>query len=402
MAFAEGINKIVSYKKQAGQGTAASGAGGQKLRRETATFNNPKDTFSANEINSHQQHTGDTHGVAKPQGSLSGLLSPATYADFFASVLRKDFAAVSPIASLTLTIAAEGDNWKVTRSTGNFLGAVKVGDVIRLAGANLDPANVGKNLLVLSVASTDLIVAVVNGSVMTAESAKASSSVTFPGKKSMAASSGHTNDFFTIEEWFSDISKSRKYVDMKPSSIEVGLPSTGNATVSIPFLGIDAVKSGAQVLTSPADETTTPILNATNGYVLLGGGQIAIATSASLTIDRQVQHGEAVIGSKKVSGLISGDLKVSGSFTQLYEGETAAYDNETATSLVFIVTENNEPDADFVSFVIPALKIMSDDTDDGKKQIIKTNNFTAQINGAGGSALATDRTTISIQDSALA
>lgn len=402
MAFAEGINKIVSYKKQAGQGTAASGAGGQKLRRETATFNNPKDTFSSNEINSHQQHTGDTHGVAKPQGSLSGLLSPATYADFFASVLRKDFAAVSSIATLTLTVAAEGDNWKVTRSTGDFLGAVKVGDVIRLAGANLDPANVGKNLLVLSVASTDLIVAVVNGSVMTAESAKASSSVTFPGKKSMAASSGHTNDFFTIEEWFSDISKSRKYVDMKPGSIEVGLPSTGNATVSIPFLGIDAVKSGAQVLTSPADETTTPILNATNGYVLLGGGQIAIATSASLTIDRQVQHGEAVIGSKKVSGLISGDLKVSGNFTQLYEGETAAYDNETATSLVFIVTENNEPDADFVSFVIPALKIMSDDTDDGKKQIIKTNNFTAQINGAGGSALATDWTTISIQDSALA
>jgi len=113
MAFAEGINKIVSYKKQVGQGTAASGSGGQKLRRETATFNNPKDTFSANEINSHQQHTGDTHGVAKPQGTVSGVLSPKTYADFIGSVLRKDFAAVSSITGLTLTIAASGDFWTV-------------------------------------------------------------------------------------------------------------------------------------------------------------------------------------------------------------------------------------------------------------------------------------------------
>lgn len=402
MAFAEGINKIVSYKKQVGQGTAASGSGGQKLRRETATFNNPKDTFSANEINSHQQHTGDTHGVAKPQGTVSGVLSPKTYADFIGSVLRKDFAAVSSITGLTLTIAASGDFWTVTRSTGDFLtGGIKIGDVVRLAGANLDAANVGKNLLVLGVTSTVLTVSTLNGSTMTAESAKASSTVALPGKKSLAPLTAHTNDFYTIEEWFTDIAKSRLYIDMKPSRIEIGLPATGNATISVPFVGIDANKSSAQVLTTPTDETTTPILNATNGYVVLGSGRISIATSASITIDRQVQHGEATIGSKRVAGLVNGDLKVTGSFTQLYQNETSAYDNETVTSLIFVVTENADPDAEFVTFVIPALKIMSDDTDDGKKQIIKTNAFTAQINGDGGPALATDKTTITVQDSTL-
>lgn len=401
MAYAEGINKVVSFKKQVALGTPATGSGGQKLRRETATFNSPKDSYSPNEINSHQQHTGDTHGIVKPQGSLSGVLSPGTYSDFFASVLRKAFAATSSITGLTLTIAADGDNWSVTRSAGDYLGAAKIGDVVRLDGANLDAANKGVNLLVLNVTATALTVATLNGDVLTAEAAKASSSVTFPGKKSLAPLAGHTNDWFTIEEWFADISKSRLYSDMKPGSVQVGLPSSGNATVQIPFMGIKSTKGDAQVLTTPTDETTTPILNATNGYVLLGGGRIAIATSASLTIDRQIQHGEGTIGSKFVSGLTHGDLKVSGSFTQLYADETEAFDDETATSLIFVVTDNAERDSAFVTFVIPALKILTDDTDDGKKQIIKTNNFTAQIHGAGGAALATDKTTISIQDSSL-
>ena len=56
--------------------------------------------------------------------------------------------------------------------------------------------------------------------------------------------------------------------------------------------------------------------------------------------------------------------------------------------------------SDFVSFVIPRAKVMSDTTDDGKKQIVATYNFTAEINSSGGAALANDKTILGIQDSA--
>jgi hypothetical protein len=46
------------------------------------------------------------------------------------------------------------------------------------------------------------------------------------------------------------------------------------------------------------------------------------------------------------------------------------------------------------------VKIFGDDADDGKKQIVRSYPFTAEINGAGGAALANDQTICSIQDSA--
>jgi hypothetical protein len=42
---------------------------------------------------------------------------------------------------------------------------------------------------------------------------------------------------------------------------------------------------------------------------------------------------------------------------------------------------------------------MSNDLDDGKKQLVETFNFSGEINSAGGAALANDQTVIGIQDS---
>ena len=75
MAVEQGQLKKLAYKKQAGLGSAASGASGQYLRRETAAFNLMKDKFNSNEIVTHQQYTGDTYGVSKASGALSGVIS---------------------------------------------------------------------------------------------------------------------------------------------------------------------------------------------------------------------------------------------------------------------------------------------------------------------------------------
>lgn len=401
MTDAQGIYKQLSYKKQTAKGSAASGSGGQLLRRETATFNLKKDTYSANEINSHQQHTGAKHGVGQVDGAINGLLSPATYKDLLQSLLRKDFAATSALTGMSITIAGSGP-YTITRAAGDFLtGGIKVGDVVRLTAGSFDAANLNKNLLVTGVTALVLTVLVVNGSTLTAEGPIATATLSVPGKKSWVPISGHTNDYYTFEEWFSDLSKSRTWNDCQVGKADIALPSTGNSTIQITAMGLSRTKGGSQVLTSPTAETTTEILAAVNGLILVGGTSYGSVTGLSISIDGQMSFGEAVIGSNLRSDIVKGDVKVSGSFTAVKQSETLSdfLDSENATSIIACVTENDDANADFVCFVMSRNKILSDDGDDGKKQIVETFNFESEINGAGGASLANLQTIISVQDS---
>lgn len=404
MAQAQGIYKQLIRKVQSAKGTAASGSGGQLLRRETATFKMTKDTFESNEITSHQQGTGVTYGVGKTDGSLSGVLSPATYDVEFSSILRAAFAATSAITGLSLTIAGTGP-YTVTRGTGSYLtDGIKIGDVVRITAGTYTGTARDINLLVTNVTALVMTVIVVNGSTLTTQGPITGSTVTVIGKKVKAPLTGHTNLYYTYEEWNPDISRSTAYTDVQTGKGDIGLPSTGNATVSFTYMGLDRAKSGTQVLTTPTAETTTPVLNATNGYILIGGSRVLIATSMSISIDGTLTAGEATVGSKRVTDNVKGDIKVTGSFTALYEDETIGsyFDDETPISIVMVVTDNASATSDFVTFVMSRVKVTTDDTDDGKKQIVKTHSFVAEINGNGGAALANDKTIITIQDSAVA
>ncbi len=91
------------------------------------------------------------HGVRSVSGSISGELSPGSYADFFAAVIAKDFSAGVTSGTLSYTIAASGNFWTVTRAAGSFLTeGFKAGRVVRITAAGGNAANVGKNLRILS------------------------------------------------------------------------------------------------------------------------------------------------------------------------------------------------------------------------------------------------------------
>ncbi len=402
MTVAQGVYKKLSYKKQTALGTAASGASGQYLRRETSTWNLMKDTFDANEILSHQMDTGVSYGVSKVTGSLSGVVSPATYKDFLASLVRKDLAATSAIASASFTIAGSGP-YTITRAAGDFLtDGIKIGDVVRITAGTYTGTARDINLLVTGVVALVLTVAVVNGSTLTAQGPVTGSTLTVTGKKTWTPITGQTNDYYTFEEWYNDLSKSRTYTDVQCASADISLPSTGNATIGLSFLGLGRTKGSSQVLTSPTVETSTSILSAVNGYVLVNGTRTQVATSMSIKIDGQLAHGEAVIGSKLISDITKGDVKVTGSFSAQFDAETISdlYVAETAISLVMVVTADATATSDFITIVLPRVKLTKDDTDDGKKQIIASYDFVAEYNATGGAALANNQTIVSIQDSA--
>jgi hypothetical protein len=147
--IAEGIRKSIFYKKETTFGELPGASGSKSLRRVTGNFNLNKETYQSEEIRTDYQMVDFRHGVRSVEGTLNGELSPKSYSDFFASALARNWTAGVVSASVSLDITSVLGGYVVSRDSGSFVTeGFKVGDVVRLSGANLDPANVSKNLLV--------------------------------------------------------------------------------------------------------------------------------------------------------------------------------------------------------------------------------------------------------------
>lgn len=401
MPNAQGLTKQTVFAKQSALGTPAT-TGGKIKRRTNSVFTRNVATYEGNEIVEHQQSTGSTAGIQQTSGKLDALLSPGTYTEQFASLLRKDAAATTAITTLSLTIASSGSNWTITRATGDFLtGGIKAGDVVRITAGSVNALNLNKNVLVISLTATVLTVRTLNGTAMFAEGPIASCTISVPGKKTWVPTSSHTNDFWSVEEWYPDLTRSELFTDCKIAKADVAIPATGNATVSFDVPGLNRTRAGAQAIGSPAASTTTNVLTAVNGLVVVNGTATTI-TGAQLSINGNIAPGEAEVGSNSISDMIRGEIAVTGSFTAKFSGVTLQdlYDNQTVIKLFLVVTDGSTGTADFVTFVMSAVKLFGDNPDDGEaKEIIRTYPFTAQINGSGGASLADHQTIISIQDS---
>jgi hypothetical protein len=406
MAIAQGINKITVVKKQTGLGVPASGAGGQIMRRESTTNTLKKDTYTNNEIVSHQQSTGKTHGLRSVDSSLSGVLSPGTYAAMIGSVLRRDFAAVTPITAASLTIAGTvailNQAATITRAAGSFLtDGIKVGDIIRLSAGALNAANLSKNLIVTAVTGTVLTVRTLNATLMVAEGPISGCTVTVQGKKTMPPLTGHTRDYYTVEDWQSDISQSEVFTDILLGSLDINLPATGNATLQIGGPGLNRTTGSAQVLTSPTAETTSDVMAAVNGLLIVNGLVISNITGLSFKVDGKAAGMGAVVGSNTAPDIQRGIIEVTGQFTAYYQDGVlpALFDAAARINIISIIANNNTNTSDFIGFTLSSVTLDGDNKDDGDKAIVRTYPFTARINGLGGAALADDKTIISIQDS---
>jgi hypothetical protein len=400
---AQGINKITVLKQQTGLGVPATGTGGQVLRRKTSVAKKSRATYTNDEIVQHQQSTGVNLGTASTSWDFDGLLSPGTYAVPLQSLLRKVFTAGAATAAAAITIAGAGPTYTVTRGTGSYLtDGVKVGDVVTLGGGSFNAANAGNNLLVAALTPTAATVVTVNGSALVAEGPVAGGVMSVAGKKSLVPMTGHTDTLFTVEEWYGDLSKSELFPDLRIGQADIGLPASGNATIKLASQGLGVrTRGNAQVLTNPAAATTTPVLTAVRGVVLANGMPQQGITSISLTIKANLAEVGPVTGSNFNPDMSRGRVEVTGTFSALFDNTTLGtlYDNETVTSLVAVMAADTTNGADFVAINLSAIKLTDDAPDDGEKAIVRTYPFTAQLNAAGGVALASDMTILSIQDS---
>lgn len=402
--LARGVSKKVAIKKEtAGQWGVLPGASGAKyLPRVTAAFNVEAETFQSETIRTDFQIEDFRQGTRSAKGSVNTEISPGVYSDFFAAALAKDFAAGGTTASASVTIATSGDFYTVTRAAGSWLtDGFYVGNVIRLTGAGLNVANVDVNLVIASMTATVLTVMVINGYTLFAEGPIAAVSVAVVGKQSYTPQTGHTDDSFTVEEFYSDVSVSEVYTGLKVGSVSISLPTSGFATADFSMEGRGLSQTGTtQYFSSPTTPATTGITTALTGAVLVNGTPAGVITSADITIDRGLEAAK-VIGTNFAAGIFTGRVNVSGNFSTYFQDATYRdyFLNETDISLVLVLASGSEKDANVVSFVMPRVAVGSSTRNDTESGLVQEHSFQALLNTDAADGLPV--TTLLVQDSAV-
>ena len=402
MAQASGVFKQVAIKQEVTYGLLPAASAAQLLRRVDASFNLQKDTFESNEIRPDLQTADFRHGVRKIAGNINGELSPGSYSPYLGAILKRDFAAISAMSGLSVTIAGTAPTYTVTIASGSFLTlGLKVGHVIRLTAGTFNAANLNKNLLVTALTATVATVLVINASALVAEGPVTGATVTVPGKTTYIPTSGHTDYSWSVEEWFNDIARSEVHSGLKFTKAAFKLPPTGMATVSFDLAGKDLGQApgSTRYFTSPSALPTGGVVAAVNGVLRIGGVTVAAVTGLDFEIAAGFS-GDAVVGSNVVPSQFAGRVRVTGQFTAYFEDGVMpqAFFDETEISLCVALTTNNTAAADVVAITMSRVKLGGADKADGDGGIVRTYPFTALLNNAGGAGTAFDQTTITVQD----
>lgn len=401
MPIAIGVNKQVRVKAEATWGVAPAAGGAQLMRRQTSDLSLKKETYKSNEIRTDYQISDFRHGVRGVEGSIDGELSPLTYQAFLASALRRLYTTVAAVTAVSLTFAASGSLFTVTRAAGDWLtSGLKIGDVVRVTAGAVNAANLNKNMLIVAESATVLTVLVLNGLSLFAEGPIASCTVSLPGRKTWVPVTGHTDESYSIEHWFSDIAQSELFVGCKITQVDVDLPPTGMATIKIGFMGKDATYATAQYFTSPTALTTSGVLAAVNGAIAVNGLAVGLVTALKFTITGNMSS-QPVVGSNTYPDIFEGSVEVSGSATVLFQDAVMRdyFTNETEVSMAAGFTTGLAANSDFLAFGIPRVKFGSATKDDGQKGLQQTMEFTALLATTGGSGVAVEQTTLQIHDS---
>ena len=277
-----------------------------------------------------------------------------------------------------------------------------VGNVIRLSGAGFAPANVGKNIQILSITALVLTVRTFDANTLTPEGPIAAAGAAVVGKQTFAPLTGHTSDSFTVEEFYGGgVNVSEVHAGNKVGSIAVQLPASGFCTVDVSFMGKGMMKTGnTQHFATATAASTSGLTVGISGSVLVNGVPAGVITNASFNLDRGLEAA-VVVGSRYAADIFDGRVNVTGDFSTYFENSVYRdyFINETKISLVFALTTGSEANAEVISFVLPSVKLGSTSRDDGEAAIVQDHSFQALLNSVTTGGLPV--TTLLVQDTSV-
>lgn len=198
------------------------------------------------------------------------------------------------------------------------------------------------------------------------------------GKILIVPQSNHTTDSFTLEDVFRDINVSRQYIGCRVSKISVDVQPNGIASIVVSFLGQRGEESSAAYFTNPTDLTQSGKLAGVKGVLQVNKRPVGLVTAFKLDIDLGASS-EPVLGAKFAPDVFIGTIAVSGSFTMYFQDKTMidAVRNGTDLSLALRMDAEEASGSDYLTFILPGVKVTSNELDDGAKNIMQTLNFDA-------------------------
>lgn len=400
MAEAQGINKKISSKKETTWGTKATATGANYLRRVTGSFQLEKDTYASDEIRISQQTADMRHGTRKSSGSLKGEIAGSSYDQYIAAALRKDFVVgATSTAIITVAVAETAGVSTFTRSTLSWItNGFKVGDPVTTSGFT----NSANNGLFIIVALTATVMTVEHFSetgALVTEAAGATVTLLVKGKKSLVPLTGHTDDSFTIEEFYPDVPLSRIFVGQRVDGMEIDISPNSIASISFTFMGKNAeTPTTTEYFTTPIAQTVTSTYSSPDGLLIINGVASRKVTSLQLSLAGALEQ-VAVIGSTSMGAKGRGKVGVTISGSALFTDTTILgyFDAETEISLTYALRSADGLNA-FV-MTMPRVKIGTGTTDDGEKVIILSFDGTSLEYFAGSAVI--DATTLAIIDTTL-
>lgn len=401
MGIANVAEQQIVIGKQSAKGIMALANAGKRYNFTPETSGSlSKEVFESNTIRPDQQRRNPRHGTRSAPFTLAQELQCGGHADLLAGGLRSAWAAGATTGSISLAIDVTAKT--LTRTTGSFItDGFKVGDIVRLSGA-ANPANNAKNMRLVTVTALVLTYAAdASTTAMVTATAAAGITCAVPGKKLSLASASHTKDYFTIEDWQSDVPSSRRFKDCRVSSAEINVPPNGHATVSIGFLGLDAETNSAAYFTAPVAAANSALLAGAQGLLRYNGADSAVVSNFSVSLANGAET-KPVVGTDLSPDVFVGPGVATGSLSALFESTAILtnFENEAEGALYLYLFDSEAPGSDFLIIKLPNVKINSADTsNDGTAKSI-SGNFTAGVLEDGSTTV--EQTSIVIMDSTVA
>lgn len=391
MAIQTQVLTKVIRKKESAFGVLPGATGAREFRKVSDSIALKKNKIQSAAIQTNAQRPMARHGGRTVDGNIGVELALGLIDSELASVVRRDWTAVAPLTGLTVTAAVAAPNF--TRSAGSFIAdGLAMGMLIKFSGFTAGgAANNDKLFTIIALTATEITVA----EAVVAAASASGIGITVPGKITYIPETGHTNDSYTIEKWYSAVAESYRFVGQRVASINIGLAADDKVSAEIAYMGQDRKKDVTQYFTNPAQPGGGDMLVTPSGLAVINGKATKVCTNFSCDINGNASVGK-VVGSNVTPDVFMDMIDVTGQISVYYEnGEMDDYfDQETAISLI-----NRLDDGIGGAFVIamPYVKVFGG-SESGDKEIIRQYDYTAAPK-AGGTGPG--KSTILLQDTTL-
>lgn len=376
MTIAEGVSARVAYKVYASgdmlanalpdPAVAPGATGGQICRRVSTSIVLGKDTYTSAEILRTRQIRDFRHGTERVQGNISAELSPATYFDFIEAVNRDTAAATFTLTQAALTsVVSDSVTSKFTFGGGDPVAlGLRVGYLVRFNNL-ATTANNNVNFVITGFGGASNREMFVFPPPTTDAVADTSFSLVRPGKSTLVPVSGHVRRKIAVELYNEDLDYARLYTELRATGYSIALPATGMATIETMFMGRGLTEYegvDAPFFTAPADETTTGIAAAVNGFIRINGVNAGVITDFSISFETNPEA-PAVVGQDFVPEVSMGRANVTGNITALLDGGSwiGYFRDEDEIEIITRLDNTSDPGSPAMVIYLPRIKLTQAD-----------------------------------------